>query len=83
MYVPVSLMDAAMKKIGSPIDQLLLLCYHYDPRTGKYNFAVMNVIRILGIATVGSLGTFMAVMIRRDRKKKGDAGLEETGFESS
>lgn len=63
------LMDAAMRKIGSPIDQLLLLCYHYDPRTGRYNFAVMNVLRILGLATVGSLGTFMLVMLRRDRRK--------------
>jgi protein SCO1/2 len=62
-------MDASMRKIGSPIDQLLLLCYHYDPRTGRYNFAVMNVIRILGLATVGSLGTFMFFMLRRDRRK--------------
>jgi protein SCO1/2 len=64
-----SLMDAAMRRIGSPIDQLLLLCYHYDPRTGKYNFAVMNVVRVLGVATVASLGTFMLVMLRRDRRK--------------
>jgi len=63
------LMDASMRKIGSPIDQLLLLCFHYDPRSGRYNFAAMNAIRILGLATVGSLGTFMFVMFRRDRRK--------------
>lgn len=63
------LMDASMRKIGSPIDQLLLLCFHYDPRTGKYNFAVMNMIRVLGVATIGSLGTFMGVMLLRDRRK--------------
>ncbi|AGA27907.1 SCO family protein [Singulisphaera acidiphila] len=63
------LMDAAMRKIGSPIDQLLLLCYHYDPRTGRYNLAAMNVIRVLGFATIGSLGTFVFVMLRRDRRK--------------
>jgi len=63
------LMDAAMRRIGSPIDQLLLLCYHYDPRTGKYNFAIMNVIRVLGTATVAALGTFVLVMLRRDRRK--------------
>ena len=27
------LMEAAENRIGSPIDQLLLLCYHYDPTT--------------------------------------------------
>lgn len=63
------LMDAAMRRIGSPIDQLLLLCYHYDPRTGRYNLAAMNVIRVLGIATIGSFGTFVFVMLRRDRRK--------------
>ena len=63
------LMDASMRKIGSPIDQLLLLCYHYDPRTGRYNLAAMNVIRVLGFATIGSLGTFVFVMLRRDRRK--------------
>ncbi|SIO56983.1 protein SCO1/2 [Singulisphaera sp. GP187] len=63
------LMDAAMRRIGSPIDQLLLLCYHYDPRTGRYNLAAMNVIRILGFATIGSFGTFVFVMLRRDRRK--------------
>lgn len=75
-----SLMDAAMRKIGSPIDQLLLLCYHYDPRTGRYNLAVMNIIRVLGFATVAGLGTFMVVMLRRDRRK---LGVVEPGFESS
>jgi len=64
------LMDASMQKIGSPIDQLLLLCYHYDPRTGKYNLAAMNVIRLLGVATVGSLGGFMGLMFLRDRRKR-------------
>ena len=30
------LIEAAENKIGSPVDQLLLYCYHYDPATGKY-----------------------------------------------
>jgi protein SCO1/2 len=67
--IQLGLMDASMRKIGSPIDQLLLLCYHYDPRTGKYNFAIMSVIRLLGIATIASMGTFMLVMLRRDWRK--------------
>jgi protein SCO1/2 len=65
-----SLVEAAAGKIGSPMDQILLLCFHYDPRTGKYNVAIMNVIRILGGLTVASLGTFMFVMFRRDRQAK-------------
>jgi protein SCO1/2 len=71
-----SLMDAAMRKIGSPMDQLLLLCYHYDPRTGRYNFAIMSLLRVLGVATAGSLGTFMVVMLRRDRRGPANADAE-------
>jgi protein SCO1/2 len=65
-----SLVEAAAGKIGSPMDQILLMCFHYDPRTGKYNVAIMNVIRLLGCLTLASLGTFMFVMFRRDRREK-------------
>jgi protein SCO1/2 len=64
------LVEAAAGKIGSPMDQILLVCFHYDPRTGKYNVAIMNAIRLLGGLTVASLGTFMFVMFRRDRRAK-------------
>jgi protein SCO1/2 len=45
------LVEASANKIGSPVDQLLLFCYHYDPATGKYA-VVMKTIRIAGIVTV-------------------------------
>ena len=61
------LIEAAAAKIGSPIDQLLLFCYHYDPTTGKYNLLVARVIQIAGAFTVLALGTFIIVMLRRDR----------------
>jgi protein SCO1/2 len=64
-----ALIEAAAGKIGSPMDQILLMCFHYDPRTGKYNVAVMNVIRLLGCATLAGLGTFLFVMFRRDWQK--------------
>jgi len=63
-----ALMEASASKIGSPIDKLVMYCYDYDPATGKYTFAIMNVIRVLGVATVLALGTFVVVMIRRDRR---------------
>ena len=46
------LIDASESKIGSPVDKLLLLCYHYDPAAGKYGPIVMNMIRLGGGATV-------------------------------
>lgn len=64
-----SMMDAAQEKIGSPVDKLLLLCYHYDPRTGKYGMVVTNLLRAGGVLTVLILGGFMFINFRRDKKK--------------
>jgi protein SCO1/2 len=64
------LIEASAKKIASPIDQLLLFCYHYDPATGKYSLLVTNIVRLAGIVTVLALVTFIAVMIRRDRNRR-------------
>jgi protein SCO1 len=64
------LIEASAKKIASPIDQLLLFCYHYDPATGKYSLLVTNLVRLAGIATVLALVIFIAVMLRRDRSRK-------------
>ena len=63
-----ALMQASQSKIGSPIDKLVMYCYDYDPATGKYTFAIMNTIRVFGVATALALGTFMFVMVRRDRR---------------
>lgn len=62
------LVEAADGEIGNPVDQLLLLCYTYDPLTGKYGLFVRNSLRIGAIATVLALGTFIIVMLRRERE---------------
>jgi protein SCO1/2 len=61
------LVEASANKIGSLVDQVMLLCYHYDPTTGKYSATVLNLVRLGGVLTVLALGTFMLVMWRRDR----------------
>jgi protein SCO1 len=64
------LIEASANKIGSPIDQLLLFCYHYDPATGKYSLLITNIIRLAAAATVVALGAFIGLMLRRDRNRK-------------
>ena len=59
---------ALAKKIGTPVDSLLLYCYHYDPMTGRYGLAIMRAIRIAGAATVLAIGAFIIVMLRRERR---------------
>jgi len=46
------LVDASAGKIGSPIDHVLLFCYHYDPSTGKYSASILRIIRLGGILTI-------------------------------
>ena len=66
-----AIVDASAGKIGSPIDSFLLYCYHYDPMTGRYGLVVMRAIRLAGAATVLALGTFIVVMVRRERRARG------------
>lgn len=58
------LIQAADNKIGTPVDQVLLYCYHYDPDTGKYGAIIGRVLQLSGLATVLVLGTFLALMLR-------------------
>jgi len=64
------LIEAAAGKIGSPIDQLLLFCYHYDPLTGQYNLIVTRVLRLAAVATVLALAGFIVLMLRRERRPR-------------
>lgn len=61
------LVESSENRIGSPVDQFLLLCFHYDPRTGKYGLIIQNVIRLAGTATALCLGYFLWCMYRRER----------------
>jgi protein SCO1/2 len=62
-----SLIEASNNKIGSKTDQLLLLCYQYDPATGRYGLAIMRTVRIGGILTVTLLGAFIIRSLRKEK----------------
>jgi protein SCO1 len=68
------LMEASQNRIGSVVDRLLLLCYHYDPTTGKYTLLVMQIVRIAGVATVAALGTLIYVLWRQEPDHQALAG---------
>jgi protein SCO1 len=61
-----ALVDAAANTIGSPVDQLLLFCYQYDPTTGRYTLVVRRTLQLASLATVLGLAALMIVMFRRD-----------------
>ena len=64
-----ALIEASEGRIGTAVDAALLYCFHYDPMTGRYGFVVMRVLRVAGAATVLALGTFVFVMLRRERNR--------------
>jgi protein SCO1/2 len=61
-----ALTEASNGKVGGVTEQFLLLCYHYDPATGRYSRNAMNFVRAGGIATALALGGFIFVMVRRE-----------------
>jgi protein SCO1/2 len=63
------LVESADGRIGSRVDQILLLCYHYDPLTGKYGLVISGLLRWAGIVTVLVLGGFLVAMYRRERTR--------------
>lgn len=59
------LADASNGRIGSPVDKLLLFCFHYDAKAGAYSVAVMNIVRAGGVLTLVALGLIMVPALRR------------------
>jgi protein SCO1/2 len=75
-----ALVESGENRIGSPVDKVLLLCFHYDPLTGKYGLIIANVIRLTGSLTVLLLGGFLVAMYRLERRRTKEAqGLGLSG----
>lgn len=77
--VKFALMEAAQGKVGTVIDQALLFCYHYDPSTGRYGFAIITAVRVAGLLTLAGLGTFIVMALRRERRQGSAVKRTATG----
>lgn len=75
-----ALVEASNNVLGSVVDQVLLLCYHYDPATGKYGAATINAVRVGFLATVGGFLAFLFVSLRDERRATRRAGDEGARF---
>jgi protein SCO1/2 len=61
--------EASSDRIGSPVDNILTYCYHYDPLTNTHDLVVSRVIELGGLFTILILGGFMLLMFRKDYRK--------------
>jgi protein SCO1/2 len=72
-----SLVEASHGKIGTSLDQILLICLHWDPNDGKYSWAAMNLMRVGGVLTMMLLGGAIFWMVKRG--SHGSRGNEGAG----
>ncbi|MBE7186634.1 MAG: SCO family protein [Methylobacterium mesophilicum] len=63
-----ALTEAGQGKVGGVADRLLLLCYHYDPVTGRYGALIWTMLRVGGCGTALALGSLMAFALIRERR---------------
>jgi protein SCO1 len=68
------LVEASANRIGSPVDNILTYCYHYDPTVNKHTLIIARVVQLGGLVTVFTLGGFMLTMFRKDARNKGKTG---------
>jgi len=68
------LVEASANRIGSPVDNILTYCYHYDPTVNKHTLIIARVVQLGGLVTVFTLGGFMLTMFRKDARINGKTG---------
>lgn len=62
------MIESSAGRIGSIVDQVLLYCYHYDPKSGSYSFVAMKAIQLGGALTLLALIGFVAVALVREQR---------------
>jgi protein SCO1 len=70
-----SLLGARRDRIGSPVRDLLLRCFHYDPTIGKYSLTVEYVVRVVAALTCASL-LVLFLALRRGSPAARPAGAD-------
>lgn len=60
------LVDASDGKIGTPVDEILTYCYHYNPLLNRHDLLIARIVQAGCLLTMLILGTYMFVNFRRD-----------------
>jgi len=66
--IRLGLVEASHNKIGTPADEVLLFCFHYDPATGKYGAVAMSLLRISAAVFLLVGGLAIVIALRRDSR---------------
>lgn len=69
-----NLRDAEARRVGSAVQQFFLLCFHYNPISGKYGAWIMSVVRFFGMATLAGLSYLVFCSRPRWPERRREAG---------
>jgi protein SCO1/2 len=64
-----AVLEASNGTVGSPLDQLILYCFQYDPDAGSYVLHATNAMKVGGLLTLILLGGFLLFFWRRESTK--------------
>lgn len=62
-----ALVESSKGRLGSPIEKLILRCFHFDELAGKYTPIAMNTMRVAGVLFSICLLILVVVLSRREK----------------
>lgn len=66
--VRAGVLRASAGGIGRAVLPVLLICFHYDPSTGRYSLAILRILKIMGGLFVLTLAALLLLALRRERR---------------
>lgn len=67
--VRLALVEATANRIGSLVEQVLLVCYHYDAVSGRYTPLALNLLKVGAVATCLVVGGGLFFLWRADLRR--------------
>jgi protein SCO1/2 len=68
--------EASEGRATMALEKVLLFCFHYDPRAGRYVWFALNLMRLGGILTVALIAAYLWRMFRAERARSLSAAHE-------
>lgn len=73
-----ALVEASERRVGSVVDRALLLCYQYDPVSGRYGFAIMSALKAGGALTMLMIGAYVGRKLWQERRATAGSGASSS-----
>jgi len=67
--VRLALVQAAKGSIGTVVDQLLLICFQFDPTKNKFTLYAFNLMRVAGVFMVLVLGLILIPVWKKEKNR--------------